>query len=321
MNISCDVIKDLLPLYAENMASQDTRELVEAHLLTCPACCASYEQLRSTVPVPKGQNAEPLCNLRRQISRRRKMTAFFVFFLTASIIFGMYAYLTGPVYLSAAEAGIKVYKGGQTSYEAEVGESGEVGDMELIGSSDALIVVLGPRVSRYTATHSMNPDTGEEIVTIIASDSRWNAYFAKRERQTRRLQLSSDVSQVFYANMASGEEDLLLWGAEMNGGMQTLPRLVLGYYLLLAGALGCILTAAAFGLRRQGAGKWLAVLGGYLLCFTAANLMITGGQFAIFAASDVPILLGLMLALAALMNGAVFTGWEVWKLHRQDEMP
>lgn len=29
MKISCNVIRDILPLYAEDMASQDTRDLVE----------------------------------------------------------------------------------------------------------------------------------------------------------------------------------------------------------------------------------------------------------------------------------------------------
>ena len=32
MDISCDVIRDLLPLYAEDMVSEDSKWLVDGHL-------------------------------------------------------------------------------------------------------------------------------------------------------------------------------------------------------------------------------------------------------------------------------------------------
>ena len=38
MDISCDVIQDILPLYAEDLASPATRELVESHLSGCEGC-------------------------------------------------------------------------------------------------------------------------------------------------------------------------------------------------------------------------------------------------------------------------------------------
>lgn len=41
MRISCDVIKDMLPLYEENVCSQDTAELVECHVKGC-RCCREY---------------------------------------------------------------------------------------------------------------------------------------------------------------------------------------------------------------------------------------------------------------------------------------
>ena len=38
MKISCDVIRDLLPLYAEGMISRDTRVLIAEHMKKCPVC-------------------------------------------------------------------------------------------------------------------------------------------------------------------------------------------------------------------------------------------------------------------------------------------
>lgn len=38
MKMSCDVILDLLPLYADGACSERSREMVEEHLQECPAC-------------------------------------------------------------------------------------------------------------------------------------------------------------------------------------------------------------------------------------------------------------------------------------------
>ena len=45
MKLECDVIRDLLPLYAEKLASPASSALVEQHLAACPACRAELEQL------------------------------------------------------------------------------------------------------------------------------------------------------------------------------------------------------------------------------------------------------------------------------------
>ena len=38
MKTSCNIIEDLLPLYVDDMVSEDSRQLIEGHLKTCPAC-------------------------------------------------------------------------------------------------------------------------------------------------------------------------------------------------------------------------------------------------------------------------------------------
>ena len=54
MNISCDVIRDLLPLYAEDMVSRDSARLVEEHLKSCPSCAKELEALRQqAIPIPR----------------------------------------------------------------------------------------------------------------------------------------------------------------------------------------------------------------------------------------------------------------------------
>ena len=45
MKMSCNIIEDLLPLYVDDMVSEDSRKLVEEHLKECPACRKMQEEM------------------------------------------------------------------------------------------------------------------------------------------------------------------------------------------------------------------------------------------------------------------------------------
>lgn len=47
MKKECSVVRDLLPLYLENMASEDTAIFVKEHLENCSDCTAEFEHLKS----------------------------------------------------------------------------------------------------------------------------------------------------------------------------------------------------------------------------------------------------------------------------------
>lgn len=53
MKIACEIIRDLLPLYAEDMVSEKSKEAVEEHLEECEDCKAFYQ--RMTAPEPSVQ--------------------------------------------------------------------------------------------------------------------------------------------------------------------------------------------------------------------------------------------------------------------------
>ena len=48
MNMDCEVVRDLLPLYADDACSEKSRELVEAHLQACPDCGELLRKLKDT---------------------------------------------------------------------------------------------------------------------------------------------------------------------------------------------------------------------------------------------------------------------------------
>lgn len=48
--IACDVIKDLLPLYVDNVCSEKTKDFIEEHLAVCEECQKYYEALQENIP-------------------------------------------------------------------------------------------------------------------------------------------------------------------------------------------------------------------------------------------------------------------------------
>ena len=45
MNMKCEVIQDLLPLYCDHQASPESCQLIEEHLRECDACKKFYETI------------------------------------------------------------------------------------------------------------------------------------------------------------------------------------------------------------------------------------------------------------------------------------
>ena len=56
MKNECGIVRDLLPLYLENMVSDETGTFVNEHLKDCPACTAELEALKAG---PKMEKAGP----------------------------------------------------------------------------------------------------------------------------------------------------------------------------------------------------------------------------------------------------------------------
>ena len=48
MKMDCCVVRDLLPLYVENMVSDQTAELIKQHLAECPECQNECESFKDT---------------------------------------------------------------------------------------------------------------------------------------------------------------------------------------------------------------------------------------------------------------------------------
>ena len=75
MNKDCEVIRDLLPLYADDVCSDRSRELIEEHLQECPDCSAMLEKLRThEIETDLQEEKEQVIEYQAKRFRRRSAT-------------------------------------------------------------------------------------------------------------------------------------------------------------------------------------------------------------------------------------------------------
>lgn len=72
MKISCEIIKDLLPLYLDGVCSNDSKALIEEHLAECDSCKAELQAMKGELFMnDKEQNLKE-AEAVKKLSRRWK---------------------------------------------------------------------------------------------------------------------------------------------------------------------------------------------------------------------------------------------------------
>ena len=93
MKNECNIVRDLLPLYIENMASAETKEFVEAHLSKCPECNEIYLNMIDKAEDEIGdeearESIMPLRVVKKKLLRKRIVTSVTAVVLSVAILLG-----------------------------------------------------------------------------------------------------------------------------------------------------------------------------------------------------------------------------------------
>tara|TARA_Y100000588_G_C13856866_1_gene754460 strand:- start:313 stop:756 length:444 start_codon:yes stop_codon:yes gene_type:complete len=108
MKISCDVVKDLLPLYHDEVCSLESKKLVEAHLETCESCKEELEKYNIDLKIGN-QNSDSGLDGAKAISKlsnkwkQDKRRSFLLGTMLVSIlgcIFSIYSYNAAGSYVA-----------------------------------------------------------------------------------------------------------------------------------------------------------------------------------------------------------------------------
>ena len=79
---NCDIVKDLLPLYADDVCSEESIKAVEEHINGCPTCRLELEKLRQNVSISPQKDGEVL----KRIKRRLRIEKLAVGLISAAVL-------------------------------------------------------------------------------------------------------------------------------------------------------------------------------------------------------------------------------------------
>ena len=183
MKLSCDIIRDLLPLYAEELASADSADAVEEHLLGCESCRKAYEDMK-TCPVII-QEEPGLDTVRRGLWRRRLLTALCAVLIVCVAGCCFLSWLTAPIYL----------------------DKSIITDIQDNHDGTVTISMDAAAVGRQTFQLEIDPtDAGE---TIVLWTSRWLEW-SWSEQIPRPLRITrSVIHNGIYLCTGTGEDELI----------------------------------------------------------------------------------------------------------------
>jgi hypothetical protein len=268
MKLSCKIISDLLPLYVEDLASEDSRKAVEEHIATCSACRKNLEDMRKqedSITIEDIPLKKVKATLQKQRLKAIALTAVLVLALAVSII----AFLTTPEYLPYSD----------NMFTFSENEDGTI------------IVTVNKAISGYDVDEYFDPDNTSVYIYNI---SVWKYQFGKRSvgQNIVLKPANAENAAVFYHT--DGAEDTFVYGynPDPDRGIITLPRLVLDYYIFIAITLIMILGVLLLSFRKDTKAKRvleyiIGIPAAYLighLCikgFTTTTYSVTRDLFAI----------------------------------------
>lgn len=231
MKNSCKVIQDILPLYAEKMTSDESNKLVEEHIANCSKCAKILESIKLDTcksGVKTGSSAS-LKFVQESIKKRRAKAIVFASLVVFLVMFMIFSYLTEPRYISFKDSDIKI---------------SELENREVYANfSDK---VTSYKIEKYTVDNQLE-------LQIEAWTSGWDKLLGKSTPSVLISDLNSKADRVYYCDYTTENNNMtIVYGVDpyTHGGVIVLPRLVLGYYFMMA-AVALIIIGIVWVLLRN----------------------------------------------------------------------
>ena len=112
----CSIVRDILPLYIEDMVSADTASFVEEHLKNCSGCQKELSKLKAAAEVEfmgketvltHQEEAAPLKTLKRKL-RRKQIISMALSFIVAAVFIGSGVFFLFSRGVSAGSENFKI---------------------------------------------------------------------------------------------------------------------------------------------------------------------------------------------------------------------
>lgn len=274
MKVSCNVIKDIMPLYVEDMVSNDTRILVEDHLNGCEDCKNQLEKMKTPENIPVDVNTGGIKNIKVKLFREKFKAVVFWVMITVILSIAAVNYLTQPQY---------------TPYSKEV--------IALNTAEDGRVFMdFSDEVAGYNIEKYLYEDGKGYVYHITTWNTIWNNYFHNKPGTIVLNPQGEKIRAVYYYtddtngySTIDDSSDILIYGRSItgeNGGVVTLPRLVLSYYFMTAVVLSIICFAVLMVLRKHKKLQDISVMILFIpIAYIVGHLLIKGFGSASYSAA------------------------------------
>lgn len=214
MKVTCNIIKDILPLYIENMLSDDSYTMVEKHIAQCQECKLYLDDMKTFDKIPLYTNVSPLKKIKSTLRKKKIMTIILSMMVSIILFVITIAFLTAPEYIPYSERSVTIH---------EIGNG-------------AVLAKFKDTVHGYDINMYPTDDNSGYVYHITTWDSIWNRNIKKSNVNNTVLNPNGENVVSVYYYQTDGSEDILMYGNDINpdGGVITLPRLFLSYYSLIA---------------------------------------------------------------------------------------
>lgn len=315
MKISCDIIKDILPLYAEDMVSAATKDMVDEHLCECDACTKELGVLKKAQAVPVEVETGSLKKVGDSIRRRRVLAAMAAVMTVVTVFVSAVIFLMTPYYLTVEDAieGVETREDGILALDLPTGYVGHTSwaymDEDQMGhlvSTTRYDWIRGRQEDEKT--NAMNREELEEYMrdryqvqeltqrhwdrfrSVYLEFGTWKTNegdFAPYDPETclegeGQLVWLPEEENHWYVNIHDGTAEALIWGDESSRPSKPLVEVTYG---LTSAILGAAVLMLVFGLaawRTKGIVREvltrLAILCG---CILISALLVTGGNIVV----------------------------------------
>lgn len=235
MEMNCEVVADLLPLYVEDMVSESSKKLVQEHLEHCESCRKKAEEMQKSVELPLQRSTGALKKISDTLYQKK---------LVAVLMTMCIMLVLGVLAVSNLHAPIRL------SYE-QVAEHISV-QMAADGGVELGVNIPGCQVEMEFAAD----ENGVRCARMTCVTSKWMQMFGSKQYNIGQLILpeNENPQKIYYSPKENGEAICIYRAegiAEETGGYMELPRLVLNYYLLIAGGLAVMGAVVCVLLRKK----------------------------------------------------------------------
>ncbi len=348
MNISCNIIRDLLPLYAEDLASPESRELVGNHLCRCQDCTREYEALKAPAPIPAEAESQSLAHIKKSIRRRWRLSVLAAVLTVLSILSLTASWLFAGVLLRSDQAIHSMVSGtitpGQAQYLAVLSYPGITGRATVTLDGDNLMFLYtSTRYDYYfrqdkaaVTDHIDGAYLGQEGTHITVTDQagyhsmelltgQWRSpkgnlwYNPPTEIFTQEGWVREREATEFsywYPNPYTGQPEKLLWGSGMPDSTAGFGW-SRGYARAFAMALTLALLFWAIPPLRRG--RYTAPLAHLFTWAAFSILFVSGGRLLSCWGNATARWPEFILSNTALLTAASLTLHKIRLLHKGDQ--